>query len=147
MKRTQAGAPQIELNDAVTEYNRAQFQQFMPGYEKEVSKIASDKARDGYIEVRHSDGSGTAFYDKTQYQSPRGDYQLYEDAKGGQWYAIPGKPVVERKPLYENGKPVYDEHGSVKSVSVDSVKYQATLTPFAEPSRRNSHDFKRPKRK
>ena len=28
------------------------------------------------------------FYDVSQYAAPRGDYQVYEDARGGQWYAI-----------------------------------------------------------
>ena len=31
------------------------------------------------------------FYDTSQYAAPRGDYQVFEDARGGQWYAIRGE--------------------------------------------------------
>ena len=141
-----AEAPQFEPGDAAAEYNQAQFQQFMPGYTEHTSKIDSGRAQEGYIEVRHEDGSGTAFYDRTQYQAPHGDYQVYEDVRGGQWYAIPGTPSVDRRPVYENGQPVY-ENGSVKIVNVESVRYKTTLTRFAEPSRRDPEDFKPPKRK
>ena len=141
-----AEAPQFEPGDAALEYNQAHFQQFMPGYGESVSKIDSDRAQEGYIEVRHGDGSGTAFYDRTQYQAPRGDYQVYEDARGGQWYAIPGTPAVDRQPVYENGKPVY-ENGSVKSVNVESVRYKTSLTRFAEPAKRGPGDSKPPRRK
>ena len=50
-----------------------------------------------------ADGSGTAFYNRTRYQPPRGDYHVYEDSGGGQWYAIPGVAAVERKPVYQDG--------------------------------------------
>lgn len=141
-----ADAPNFEAGDAATEYNQAQFQQFMPGYGEQVSQIDSDRAQEGYIEVRHGDGSGTAFYDKTQFQAPRGDYQVYEDTRGGQWYAIPGTPSVDRQPVYENGKPVY-ENGSVKSVNVESVRYKTTLSRYESPSRRDPNDKKTPRRK
>lgn len=141
-----AEAPHFEPGDAAIDYNQAQFQQFMPGYGEQVSKIDSEHGHDGYIEVRHADGSGTAFYDKTQFQSPRGDYQVYEDARGGQWYAIPGTPTVERKPVYEDGNPVY-ENGSVKTVNVESIRYKTTLTRFDGPSRRDPNDRKAPRRK
>ena len=141
-----AEVPQFEPGDGALEYNQAHFQQFMPGYAEQVSKIDPQRAQEGYIEVRHADGSGTAFYDRAQYQAPRGDYQVYQDARGGQWYAIPGTPAVERKPIYENGKPVY-ENGSVKSVNVESVRYKSTLSRFSEPVRRDPSDRKPPKRK
>lgn len=118
----------------------------MPGYGEPVTKIDSERGHDGYIEVRHADGSGTAFYDKTQFQAPRGDYKVFEDSRGGQWYAIPGTPTVERKPVYENGQPVY-ENGGVKSVNVESIRYRTTLSRFEQPSRRDPNDRKPPKRK
>ena len=142
-----ADVPHFEAGDAADAYNQAQFQQFMPGYEQPVAQIDSEHGHEGYIEVRHADGSGTAFYDTTQYQSPRGDYQVYEDSRGGQWYAIHGDPSVERRPVYEDGKPVYDEKGSVKSVSVESVRYKSTLSRFESPSRRDPGDRKPPRRK
>lgn len=141
-----AESPQFEPGDAAADYNQAQFQQFMPGYGEQVNQINSEHGHDGYIEVRHADGSGTAFYDRTQYQAPRGDYQVYEDARGGQWYAIHGTPSVERQPVYENGQPVY-ENGSVKSINVESVRYRTTLSRFDGPSRRDSNDRKPPRRK
>ena len=141
-----ADVPHFEAGDAASDYNQAQFQQFMPGYGAQVSQINSDRGHEGYIEVRHGDGSGTAFYDKNQFQSPRGDYQVYEDSRGGQWYAIPGTPTVERQPVYENGKPVY-ENGGVKSVNVESVRYKTSLSRYESPSRRDPNDRKPPRRK
>jgi len=141
-----ADVPHFEAGDAASDYNQAQFQQFMPGYGAQVSQINSDRGHEGYIEVRHGDGSGTAFYDKNQFQSPRGDYQVYEDSRGGQWYAIPGTPTVERQPVYENGKPVY-ENGGVKSVNVESVRYRTSLSRYESPSRRDPNDRKPPRRK
>lgn len=29
-----------------------------------------------------------------QYAAPRGDYQVFEDARGGQWYAVRGEASV-----------------------------------------------------
>ena len=124
-------------------YNRAQFQQFMPGYGQAVSQVDASRRDDGMIEVRHASGSGTAFYDKTMYQPPRGDYKVYEDSRGGQWYAVPGTPAVERRPVYENGKPVYD-NGSLRTVNVGSVKYKTSLSRFDEPKRRDVNDRKPP---
>ena len=141
-----ADVPHFEAGDTASDYNQAQFQQFMPGYGAQVSQINSDRGHEGYIEVRHGDGSGTAFYDKNQFQSPRGDYQVYEDSRGGQWYAIPGTPTVERQPVYENGKPVY-ENGGVKSVNVESVRYRTSLSRYESPSRRDPNDRKPPRRK
>jgi len=141
-----ADVPHFEAGDAALDYNQAQFQQFMPGYGTQVSQINSGRGHEGYIEVRHGDGSGTAFYDKNQFQSPRGDYQVYEDSRGGQWYAIPGTPTVERQPVYENGKPVY-ENGGVKSVNVESVRYRTSLSRYESPSRRDPNDRKPPRRK
>lgn len=144
-----ADVPDFELGGASLEYNRAQFRNFMPGYEKtnDIRKLDSEHAQEGRFEVRHSDGSGTAFYDRAQYKAPLGDYKVYEDAKGGQWYAILGTPTVERKPVFEDGKPVLDTNGGVKTVNVEAVRYKTTLTRFAEPSRRNISEVKRPRRK
>ena len=128
-------------------YNQALFGQFMPGFTQEVTTVDSSRASDGVLEVRHADGSGTAFYDRTRYQPPRGDYHVYEDSGGGQWYAIPGVASVERKPVYQDGKPVYD--GDIlRTVNVESVRYASTPTQFAPtPKRRPVSDHKPPKRK
>lgn len=143
--RPNADTPYFEP-EAPADYNQAQFQQFMPGYESQVHQINSDQSKDGYIEVRHSDGSGTAFYDVNRYQSPRGDYSVYEDARGGQWYAVPGTPAVERQPIYDNGQPVY-ENGSVKTRNVESIRYKTTLSKYSEPVKRDSTEFKPPRKK
>ena len=141
-----AEAPVFETGQAALEYNRAQFTSFMPGYERAVTDIDSSHREEGRLEVRHEDGSGTAFFDVARYEAPRGDYRVYEDRKGNQWYAVSGEPSVERKPVYEHGKPVYDGD-SVKSVSVESVKYRAVPSRYAEPKPRILSEAKPPRRK
>ena len=127
-------------------YNQAQFRSFMPGYETQPAYVDTSRARDGVIDVRHEDGSAMRFYDHTQFQSPRGDYTVYEDKRGGQWYAIPGTPVVERRPVYEGGKPVYD-CDQVKTRQVEAIRYKSTLTRYADPQPRDMSEKKPPKRK
>lgn len=142
----QAEAPAFEQGDAADAYNQAAFQAFMPGYEQQVSHVDGSHREDGHFEVRHSDGSGTAFYDTARYAAPRGDYQVYEDSQGQQWYALRGEAAVERKPVYENGKPVYDGE-SVKTVSVETVRYKSTPSRFGEPKQRGDIDISPPKKK
>ena len=127
-------------------YNSALFGQFMPGYEQSVVSIDSSRASDGVLEVRHDDGSGTAFYDRTLYQPPRGDYHVYEDSRGSQWYAISGTPAVERRPVYEDGKPVYDADG-LRTVNVETVRYKAAPTPYGKPAQRPKGERKPPRKK
>lgn len=138
--------PEFESGDAAAMYNQAQFTQFMPGYGQQVSSVDGSGRADGHFEVRHENGSGTMFYDTTQYAAPRGDYQVFEDARGGQWYAIRGEASVERKPVYENGKPVYDGD-SVRTISVETVRYKQTPARFEEPKPRKDSGSKPPKRK
>lgn len=132
--------------DEAKAYNQAQFRSFMPGYETQPAYVDTSRARDGVIDVRHEDGSAMRFYDHTQFQAPRGDYTVYEDKRGGQWYAIPGTPVVERRPVYEGGKPVYDGD-KVKTTQVEAIRYKSTLTRYADPQPRNMSEKKPPKRK
>ena len=141
-----AQAPAFETGEAALAYNQAQFQQFMPGYEQQVASVDGSSRADGHFEVRHRDGSGTMFFDTAQYAAPRGDYQVYEDARGSQWYAVRGEAAVERKPVYENGKPVYDGD-SVRTVSVETVRYTNTPSRFGEPKPRSNTEIKPPKRK
>lgn len=141
-----AETPEFESGEAAFAYNQAQFQTFMPGYEQQVSFVDGSDRHDGHFEVRHENGSGTMFYDTTQYSAPKGDYQVYEDARGGQWYAIRGESAVERKPVYENGKPVYDGE-SVRSVSVEAVRYKNIPSRFDEPKMRSNMEIKPPRRK
>lgn len=141
-----AQAPAFETGEAALAYNQAQFQQFMPGYEQQVASVDGSSRADGHFEVRHRDGSGTMFFDTAQYAAPRGDYQVYEDARGSQWYAVRGEAAVERKPVYENGKPVYDGD-SVRTVSVETVRYKNTPSRFGEPKPRSNTEIKPPKRK
>ena len=139
--------PQFEPpTEEAKAYNQAQFQSFMPGYETQPAYVDTSRARDGVIDVRHEDGSAMRFYDHTQFQAPRGDYTVYEDKRGGQWYAIPGTPVVERRPVYEGGKPVYDGE-QVKTTQVEAIRYKSTLTRYADPQHRDMSEKKPPKRK
>ena len=127
-------------------YNQAQFQSFMPGYEAQPTYVDTSRARDGIIDVRHADGSAMRFYDHTQFQAPRGDYTVYEDKRGGQWYAIPGMPVVERRLVYQDGKPVYDGD-QIKTTQVEAIRYKSTLTRYAAPQPRDRSEKRPPRRK
>ena len=141
-----ADAPQFESGVDASAYNQATFQNFMPGYDAEVSQVDGSHRQDGHFEIRNADGSGTAFYDTARFAAPRGDYKVFEDAKGQQWYAIHGEPAVERKPVYENGQPVYDGE-KLRTVTVDTVRYKQTPTRFAEPKKRGDIERKPPRRK
>lgn len=141
-----AEVPQFESGEAALAYNQAQFQAFMPEYDQQVSSVDGSQRQEGHFEVRHENGSGTMFYDTAQYAAPRGDYQVFEDVNGGQWYAIRGEAAVERKPVFENGKPVYDGE-NVKTVSVDTVRYKQTPARFGDPKPRSHTDMKPPRKK
>lgn len=138
--------PAFESGESALAYNQAQFQSFMPGYEQQVASVDGSGRADGHFEVRHENGSGTMFFDTAQYAAPRGDYQVYEDVRGGQWYAIHGDAAVERKPVYKDGKPVYDGE-NVKSVSIETVRYKQIPTRYEEPKTRSNTTIKAPKRK
>ena len=143
-----ASSPEFEAGEAATAYNQAQFQSFMPGYETNISTVDGSTRQDGYFEVRNKDGSGTMFYDTAQYAAPRGDYQVFEDKNGSQWYAIHGNPAVERVPVYgKDGKPVYENEDTVKTKTVETVRYKNTPSRFKEPKRREKTEIKAPKRK
>ena len=138
--------PEFETGDEAMIYNQAAFREFMPGYEQQITSVDGSQRGDGHFEVRHEDGSGTMFYDTAQYDAPRGDYQVFEDRDGHQWFAVHGEPVVERKPVYDNGKPVYDERGVV-STNVESVRYRSTPSRFGDPKQRDDTQTKPPRRK
>lgn len=143
-----ASSPEFESGEAANAYNQAQFQSFMPGYETTIASVDGSNRQDGYFEVRNKDGSGTMFYDTAQYAAPRGDYQVFEDANGSQWYAIHGNPAVDRVPVYDkNGKPVYESEDTVKTKTVETVRYKNTPSRFKEPKRREKTEIKAPKRK
>lgn len=141
-----ADMPDFEPGEAAVAYNQAQFQQFMPGYEQQVSSVDGAQRLDGHFEVRHENGSGTMFYDTAQFAPPRGDYQVYQDVNGGQWYAIHGEAAVDRKPVYDKGKPVYDGE-NVRTVSVETVRYKQTPTRYETPKPRPNTDTRAPRRK
>lgn len=141
-----AQAPDFEPGEQALAYNRASFQNFMPGFEQQVTTVDGSHKEEGRFEVRHTDGSGTQFFDTTRYAAPRGDYKVYEDAKGQQWYAIHGEPAVERKPMYQNGKAVYEE-GKLKTTNVETVRYKAAPAPYQKPQRRPEKPPKPPRKK
>lgn len=132
--------------DTAAAYNQALFQSFMPGYEQPVTAIDGSGRSEGHFEVRHADGSGTMFFDSTRYAEPRGDHKTFEDSSGGKWYAISGQPAVEHRPVYENGKPVY-EGESVKTISVETVRYRNLPNKLASPAPRRQREGKNPKKK
>lgn len=141
-----AQAPDFETGEQALAYNQASFQNFMPGFEQQVTTVDGSHKEEGHFEVRHTDGSGTHFFDTTRYAAPRGDYKVYEDAKGQQWYAIHGEPAVERKPVYLDGKAVYEE-GKLKTTNVETVRYKATPTRYQKPQRRPEKPPKPPRKK
>ena len=141
-----AQAPDFETGEPALAYNRASFQNFMPGFDQQVTTVDGSHREEGHFEVRHTDGSGTQFFDTTRYAAPRGDYKVYEDAKGQQWYAIHGEPAVERKPVYLDGKAVYEE-GKLKTTNVETVRYKSTPTLYQKPQRRPGKPPKPPRKK
>ena len=141
-----AEAPQFESGAEATQYNQAAFRNFMPGYDAPVYKVDGSSRQDGHFEVRHGDGSGTAFYDTARYAAPRGDYKVFEDTRGNQWYAIRGEAAVFQKPVFENGQPVF-ENDRLKTVTVETVRYKQTPAKFPEPKKRGDIERKPPKRK
>lgn len=141
-----AQAPDFETGEPALAYNQASFQNFMPGFEQQVTTVDGSHREEGHFEVRHTDGSGTRFFDTTRYAAPRGDYKVYEDAKGQQWYAIHGEPAVERKPVYLDGKAVYED-GKLKTTNVETVRYKSTPTLYQKPQRRPEKPPKPPRKK
>ena len=141
-----AQAPDFETGEQALAYNQASFQNFMPGFEQQVTTVDGSHREEGHFEVRHTDGSGTQFFDTTRYAAPRGDYKVYEDAKGQQWYAIHGEPAVERKPVYLDGKAVYED-GKLKTTNVETVRYKTTPTLYQKPQRRPEKPPKHPRKK
>ena len=141
-----AQAPDFETGEQALAYNRASFQNFMPGFDQQVTTVDGSHREEGHFEVRHTDGSGTQFFDTTRYAAPRGDYKVYEDAKGQQWYAIHGEPAVERKPVYLDGKAVYED-GKLKTTNVETVRYKAAPAPYQKPQRRPEKPPKPPRKK
>ena len=141
-----AEIPPFEVGADAAAYNQAQFHSFMPGYENPITSVDGSMSDQGQFEVRHEDGSGTRFYDSSQYSAPRGDYQTYEDANGHQWYGIHGDVAVERRPVYENGQPVYDGD-NVRTVNVESVRYKSTPARYGEPEARDLSDERAPNRR
>ena len=141
-----AQAPDFETGEQALAYNQASFQNFIPGFEQQVTTVDGSHREEGHFEVRHTDGSGTQFFDTARYAAPRGDYKVYEDAKGQQWYAIHGEPAVERKPVYLDGKAVYEE-GKLKTTNVETVRYKTTPTLYQKPQRRPEKPPKPPRKK
>lgn len=138
-----AETPDFEDGYEATEYNRAKFKDFMPGYEENVTVVDSEE---GQIELRHEDGSGTKLYDATMYDTPRGEYDTHEDKNGNSWYGIHGDAAVERRPVYENGEPVYDGE-RLRTVNEPTVRYRSTPTRYETPESHGIREQRAPNRK
>lgn len=141
-----AETPSFESGEGAADYNQALFQNFMPGYEHPITSVDDSHVDSGHFEVRHEDGSGTRFYDATQYQAPRGEYQTYEDSNGNSWYGIHGEATVDRKPVYENGQPVYDGD-RLRTVNVPGVRYSNTPTAYGTPEAHEINEQRTPNRR
>ena len=141
-----AEIPSFESGEGAADYNQALFQNFMPGYEHPITSVDDSHVDSGHFEVRHEDGSGTRFYDATQYQAPRGEYQTYEDSNGNSWYGIHGEATVDRKPVYENGQPVYDGD-RLRTVNVPGVRYSNTPTAYGTPEAHEISEQRTPNRR
>ena len=141
-----AEPPSFESGEGAADYNQALFQNFMPGYEHPITSVDDSHVDSGHFEVRHEDGSGTRFYDATQYQAPRGEYQTYEDSNGNSWYGIHGEATVDRKPVYENGQPVYDGD-RLRTVNVPGVRYSNTPTAYGTPEAHEISEQRAPNRR
>lgn len=63
-----AEPPAFEHGAEAAEYNCAQFREFIPGYEREITTVDGTYSSEGHFEVRHNDGSGTMFYDTARYR-------------------------------------------------------------------------------
>ena len=134
--------PAFRGEDGAAEYNCAQFRNSFPEYERGITSVDIAGSENGSFSVRHEDGAATAFYDAARYNAPRGEYASYQDTNGGSWYAVHGEASVERRPVYEDGKPVYDGE-NVRTVTVESVRYKTTPERYGEPKERG--DNKKPK--
>ena len=141
-----ADTPSFEAGESAADYNQALFQNFMPGYEQPITNVDNSHIDSGHFEVRHEDGSGTRFYDATQYQAPRGEYQTYEDSNANSWYGIHGEATVDRKPVYENGQPVYDGD-RLRTVNVPGVRYSNTPTAYGTPEAHEIGEQRAPNRR
>ena len=141
-----ADTPSFEAGESAADYNQALFQNFMPGYEQPITNVDNSHIDSGHFEVRHEDGSGTRFYDATQYQAPRGEYLTYEDSNGNSWYGIHGEATVDRKPVYENGQPVYDGD-RLRTVNVPGVRYSNTPTAYGTPEAHEIGEQRAPNRR
>ena len=53
---------------------------------------------------------------------------------------------MERQPVYEKGKPVYDG-GKLRTTNVETVRYKSTPTPYQKPQRRQGKPPKPPRKK
>ena len=141
-----ADTPSFEAGESAADYNQALFQNFMPGYEQPITNVDNSHIDSGHFEVRHEDGSGTRFYDATQYQAPRGEYQTYEDSNGNSWYGIHGEATVDRKPVYEDGQPVYDGD-RLRTVNVPGVRYSNAPTAYGTPEAHEIGEQRAPNRR
>lgn len=90
-----AQGPDFETGEQALAYNRASFQNFMPGFEQQVTTVDGSHREEGHFEVRHTDGSGTHFFDTTRYAAPPGRLQGLRGCQG---------PAVVRHPRRACGR-------------------------------------------
>ena len=98
------------------------------------------------MEASHPDYGTSMWYNSAMYQEPDAPHDTIQSTDGVGWYAIPGTPVVERRIVYEGGKPVYDG-GQIKTTQVEAIRYKSTLTRYAAPQPRDRSEKRPPRRK
>ena len=128
------------------QYNAALFGQFMPGFDQPVVSVDSSRSADGILEVRH----------EGRYR----DGLLRPDYVSGAPWRLPcvrgqrrqpvvchsGTPAVERRPVYEDGKPVYDGD-KLQTTTVETMRYKSTPSRYTQPQKRPVNERKPPNRK
>lgn len=144
MTNSESTPPDFKEGDAAA--NCALARAFFPDHMGEVCGVDASRASDGAFEVRHDDGSATMFFDAARYEVPRGAYETHTDINGGVWYAVRGEASAERRPVYEEGKPVYDGE-SVRTVTVESVRYQNAPSKIKGSDARERGERRAPRRK
>ena len=136
---TQATVPQFADGAGNEAYNQALFGQFMPSFDQPIQSIDTSRASDGVLEVRHQDGSGTAFYDRTMYQTPEATISRCRILMADSGMPSAARLLWSSRPVYQDGKPVYDGD-KLRTYQVESVRYKTTpySTQGARPPQRLS---------
>ena len=142
-----AQGPDFETGEQALAYNRASFQNFMPGFEQQVTTVDGSHKEEGHFEVPSYRRFRYPFLRHYPVRRPTGETTKFmRTPKDNSGYAIHGEPAVERKPVYLDGKAVYEE-GKLKTTNVETVRYKSTPTLYQKPQQRPEKPPKPPRKK